>query len=67
MSRATSALTLHNINNLTAQPRTVFLCVCNVCTKEMGSYSKISLGENCWFYTGQLLEDLSWRKLLILY
>jgi len=36
MSRATGALTLHNISNSTAQPRTVFLCVCNVCTKETG-------------------------------
>jgi len=48
---ATGALTLHNISNSTAQPRTVFLCVCNVSTNETGSYSKISFGENCWFYT----------------
>jgi len=45
MSRATGALTLLNISNSTAQPRTVFLCVCNACTKEKGSYSKISYGE----------------------
>jgi len=34
---ATGALTLHNISNSTAPPRTVFLCVCNVSTKETGS------------------------------
>jgi len=46
MSRATGALTLHNISNSTAQPRTVFLYVCNVCTKETGSCSKTSPLEN---------------------
>jgi len=54
MSRATSAITLHNIRNSTAQPRTVFLCICNVCTKETGSRSKIFFGENCWFYNKKM-------------
>jgi len=49
MSRAAGALTLHNISNSTAQPRTIFLC--NICTKVVGSCSKISFGKNCWFYT----------------
>jgi len=33
ITRATGALTRHNVSNSTAQPKTVFLCVWNACTK----------------------------------
>jgi len=51
MSRATGALTLLNISNSTAQPRTVFLCVCNAYKGE-GQLLEDLLWrkEYCWFY-----------------